>query len=280
MKSKRIWIAVVLMALVFQVKGQKLTKVWETDSLFNKPESVLFDETNQIIYVSSINGKYRTKDGNGFVSKIDTAGNILNLKWIGGLSSPQGMGIHGDRLYVADLDQVVEVNIPEAKVSQVFPIAEAIFLNDVTTDREGNVYVSDCVGNKIYRIKNGDVQVWLDDLSLKEPNGLLAADGGLFVLNMRDSSVLVVQPSTKSITKFAEGIPNCDGIVSDGESGYFVSGAWQGQIFHLDETGAKSLLLDLGNEKTITADIAFIPDMCLLLVPTLHKTVIAYRWDE
>ena len=259
--------------------SQKLTKIWETDTLFNKPESAVFNPEDGMIYVSNINGEYLARDGNGFISRIDTNGNILNLKWIEGLDNPQGLGIYKNNLYAADIDRVVMIDISKAQISRIYYADSARFLNDITVDKDGIVYISDSMENKIYRIKDDSIQVFLEDSFLDNPNGLLALDNGLFVMNFIAGVINHVNLDENTYTQFADGILNCDGIVSDGQDGYFVTGAWQGEIFHLSPSGEKTLLLDLGKEKTITADIGYIPEHHMLLVPTLNKTVIAYRWD-
>ncbi len=280
MRLKTILFFSILMFAVSQAYCQNLSLTWETDTLFNKPESAIFDPQNKVIYVSSINGEYCTKDGNGFISKVDLDGDILDLKWIDGLDSPQGLGIYGNSLYVADLDRVVEIDIPNARISHVFNTDSAQFLNDVSVDEQGTVYVSDCFANKIYRIKDNHIQIWLDDPLLKGPNGLLAQEKGLYILNMGNSTVLYYNLEEKTFTQLADSISNCDGIVRDGNDGFFVSGAWQGEVFHLTSSGEKSLLLDLGKEHVIAADIWYIKNERLLLIPTLNKTLRAYKWGK
>ncbi|MFI1771913.1 hypothetical protein [Thalassobellus citreus] len=54
--------------------------LWETDSVFKTPESALYDETRQVIYVSNVNLNPRKKDENGFISKLDKNGNITELE--------------------------------------------------------------------------------------------------------------------------------------------------------------------------------------------------------
>ncbi len=73
--------------------SQDCSRIWTSDSLFLKPESALYDSTNEIIYISNINDKYLAKDGNGFISKIKTNGELESLKWVEGLDNPQGMGL-------------------------------------------------------------------------------------------------------------------------------------------------------------------------------------------
>ncbi|MFV0537941.1 MAG: SMP-30/gluconolactonase/LRE family protein [Dysgonomonas sp.] len=259
---------------------QSLSRVWISDSLFLKPESALYDPSKGIIYISNINGEYLAKDGNGFISKIDINGKIESLKWAQGLDNPQGMGLYKDKLYVADINRVVEFNTNTAKIENVFVVDSAKFFNDIASDTNGDMYISDCFGNKIYKISEGKIEVWLDDNFLSGPNGLLCTKDDVLLLNMNDKTAYAINKSTKKSNKLFSGIDNLDGIVSDGNNGFFVSGAWQGQIFHIDPTGNKKLILDLGKEKIITADIEYIINEKLLIIPTLYKTLIGYKFVE
>jgi len=268
-----------LLLLNYTASAQTLTKLWETEALMDKPESAVFDRLRQVIYVSNINGKYCTKDGNGFIAKVALDGTIQNLNWITGLDSPQGLAIYKNRLYVADVDQVVVIDIKKGRVEQRFKAEGAIFLNDIAADTNGDVCVSDCKANRIYRLKNNRLEIWSADQKLNGPNGLFCLRNEIMLLNMGGNTIYRVDKRTQLMTEFCSGIKNLDGITPDGGDGYFVSGAWQGELSHLDSKGEKRLLLDLEPEKIITADITYIPEKHLLIVPTLKKTVIGYLWQ-
>lgn len=75
-----------------------LTRLWTTDTVLRTPESVLYDKAHDIIYVANVNLNPWEKDGNGFISRLDTKGNILELQWVSGLNGPKGMGILNDHL--------------------------------------------------------------------------------------------------------------------------------------------------------------------------------------
>ncbi|MFC4476370.1 hypothetical protein [Flavobacterium chungangensis] len=257
--------------------SQNITKAWVSDSLFLKPESALYDSSKKILYISNINGEYLAKDGNGFISKLKTNGEIEVLKWVDGLDNPQGMGLYKKKLYVADIDRVVQINTETAKIEKVYHVDNAKFLNDITIDTNGDIYVSDCFGNKIYKIANGKINVWAESGFLSKPNGLLCTKEDLLILNMESKTAFAINKLTKKSHQIFSGIDNLDGIVSYGKNGYIVSGAWQGQLFTIDLNGNKNLLIDLGKENIITADIEYIENDDLLIVPTLNKTVIAYR---
>src|SRR3954452_23673209 len=71
-----------------------LVKKWETDSVLKVPESVLFDKTNSVLYVSNIDGKDPWgKDGKGSIGKVGTDGKIIAVEWITNLNAPKGMGL-------------------------------------------------------------------------------------------------------------------------------------------------------------------------------------------
>jgi len=115
-------LSVLLITFTLDGFGQVLTKVWETDSLLDLPESAIFDAKNNLIYVSNIGGKFSRHDGNGFISKLDLNGNIVDLKWATGFDSPQGLGLFNNKLYVADMNRVLVVDIQTGKIEKEFRI--------------------------------------------------------------------------------------------------------------------------------------------------------------
>src|SRR5690349_2445801 len=101
---KKIFLLSAMMLTLFTMaNAQKLTRLWETDSVLRVPESVLYDAKNKVLYVANIDGKPDEKDGKGFISKVSPEGKITNLEWITGLHAPKGMGLSGNTLYVADV---------------------------------------------------------------------------------------------------------------------------------------------------------------------------------
>ncbi|RYJ36419.1 Periplasmic ATP/GTP-binding protein [Flavobacterium anhuiense] len=259
--------------------SQSATKVWESDSLFLKPESALYDSSKKIVYISNINGEYLAKYGNGFISKIKTNGQIEVLKWIDGLDNPQGMALFKNKLFVADINKVLQINTNTSKIEKVYKVDSAKFFNDVTSDAKGDIYISDCFDNKIYKISDGEIKVWLESDFLSMPNGLLCRKDEVLILNMKSRTAFAVNKSTGKAYEIFNRIDNLDGIASDGGNGLLVSGAWQGQVFHIDSKGNKKLIIDLGKEKIAAADIEYIAEKKLLIVPTLNKTVLGYHLE-
>ncbi len=57
-------------------------KIWETEKVFELPESVIYDPKNDVLYVSNITDHPFKKDGTGYISKIGLDGTIIKKKWI------------------------------------------------------------------------------------------------------------------------------------------------------------------------------------------------------
>jgi hypothetical protein len=253
-------------------------KKWSTEKIFKVPESVLFDTERDIIYVANINGAPTAKDGNGFVSKLGTNGKIDTLKWITGLNAPKGMGVFGGRLYVTDIDRVVEIDIGKSRIANQYTSSHARFLNDITVHSSGIVYVSDNIANLIFRLKDGKLEVWLKSADLREPNGLWAEEDRLLIgIN---NAVLSVDYGTKKVTCFIEETDYIDGLVSRGDGSYFVSD-FLGVIHVIRPDSERIKIIDTTAEDVMAADIHFVIDKNLLLVPTFtDNRVVAYEIRE
>ncbi|MDZ7606332.1 MAG: hypothetical protein U5K79_12265 [Cyclobacteriaceae bacterium] len=164
-----------------------LIEVWATDTLLKTPESVIYDQANGVIYVSNVNQNPWEKDENGFISKISKTGEILTLEWVTGFSGPKGMGINGDTLFVADLDELVLVSISSGAVIEKIKIDGASGLNDITV-ANGVVYISDSNAGKIFQYSNGEVTVFHADVPGR-PNGLLTCKWKAFSGVFRDITI-------------------------------------------------------------------------------------------
>ena len=61
--------------------------------------------------MSSINGQILEKDGNGYISRLSPDGKVVSAKWVTGLNAPKGLRSAGGVLWVADIDEVVAIDI-------------------------------------------------------------------------------------------------------------------------------------------------------------------------
>ena len=254
----------------------KLELVWQTDTLLTTCESALYDSEAGIIYVSNINNNPWDLDSNGFISTIDTTGKILDLKWIeAGLSGPKGMGMYNGKLYVNDIDRLVEIDIATKKIINNYHVDGEPNLNDVTVSTEGVVYSSGSASNTIYRLKDGKFEVLYTDDSFNRLNGLLAEEEGIYYISSGASNFGLYNLSTKSTEVFTEGLGNGDGIIKLKNNDFIVSD-WKGQLFYINHTDwSKIKLLDTREEGIYSADLGYIPEHNLILVPTFFGNKVA-----
>ncbi|MEQ9823532.1 MAG: ATP-binding protein [Puniceicoccaceae bacterium] len=269
-----------VVAASLPLAGRELTRVWQSEALMDKPESALFCADSERVFVSNISGDYFALDGTGFISTVALDGSILQLHWFfGGLNNPQGLALHEGLLYVADLTRVICINTQDGSLERIIAIEGSEFINDLSADANGDIYASDCKRNRIYRIREGVPTLWLEADAMNGINGILCEESRLLFINFTDGRLYAVNKATQEISMLCEGIANGDGITSDGAQGYFVSGAWQGEVFHINASGQKQLVLDLGTEGHIAADLTYLSESQLLLIPTLYQSLLAYRWQ-
>jgi sugar lactone lactonase YvrE len=253
-------------------------KAWETKRVLLVPESVLYNKGDKTLYVSNINGNPTEKNGKGFISKVSLDGKIVALKWAEGLNAPKGSAIYKDSLYVSDIDRLAQIDLKTGKVVKTYPAEGAVFLNDVAVDGEGGVYVTDMDENNsaIYKLEKGKMTVWLKGPEIKSPNGLHMEEKKLMVGN-GDGKIKAVRLKDKVVTDFVKVWDSMiDGLRNDGKGNYIVSD-WNGKTVLAMADGEIIPLLDTTASKVNSADLEYIPEKKLLLIPTFFDgKVVAY----
>lgn len=257
------------------VKG--LTKLWQTDTLLTTAESVIYDKDRDVLYVACINGVSPwIHDGDGFIAKVSTEGEILERRWVEGISGPKGMGIYGDKLFVTDINQVVRIDIPTATIDERYPIEEGQNINDLTVAHDGDVFVSDSKASAIYKITEGEITKMLQDDSMVGINGVYMKDDTLFFATYNDGAVYRIQHDDMAPRKLVNLPSGGDGVemYRDG----FIISAWEGRIFAVDKDWNFREILNSTAEKINSADIEVVEELDLLLVPTFFDNrVVAYK---
>ena len=257
------------------INAQKATvqKLWATDTILKIPESVLVDDKENCLWVSNIDGASNGKDGKGSISKLSKTGSPVNLEWVTGLNAPKGMAKYKQELYVADLTELVVIDIKKGVIKNKIKVEGSVFLNDVTVNKNGAVFVSDSRTGKVHRIENGIVSIEVENL--QGPNGLLSIEDQLLILDR--GSLLSVTPGG-AISKIMDGMdPSTDGIERVAPNQYIVS-CWNGIVYFVAAGAQKITLFDTRSEKINSADIGYDAKNKIIYVPTFMKnSVVAYQ---
>lgn len=259
-----------------------LEVLWETEKVFELPESVVFDKTNEVLYVSNITDHPFNKDGTGFISKVGLDGQVIDLKWIKSLNAPKGLTIVKDKLFIADVDELVEVDIKTSKITNKYKGYGSVCMNDVTHDKYGNVYVGDTYTDSIYRLNQfGQLPVWFYSPQLA-PNGIhIDHDEGNMIVGswgavMEGWGTPELKGSLKSINIHTKKIKNLgsrqignlDGVESDGKGAYFVTDWTGAKLYKVKKNGSYKVLKEVGKG---AADHEVILDKGLIVIPIMAE---------
>lgn len=254
---------------------------------FEAPESAYWDAASQSWFVSNIAGSPSDKDGKGWISRLDADGKVTAAIWVDGFNAPKGLRVHGGILYVADVDELVLVDVARAEVKERVKAPGATFLNDVEVGPDGSVFVSDMLGNALYRCAGGhDCQVFLKSEALEGPNGLLLEGGRLLVAafglvtdpetfgTKAPGRLLQVDLKRKSVKPLGDGKPvgNLDGLEKDGD-GYLVTDFMAGKLLRISKAGTVTVLKE-GLETS--ADLGYDAKARRVAVPELGRGTVQF----
>ncbi len=273
MKKIILIVQVFLLAHLALAQNNNFVKeIWKTEQKLQIPESVLYYPTDNILFVSNIAGNPTDKDNTGFISKLDIQGNILDLKWVEGISAPKGMAINNGKLYVSNIDELVEIDIAKAKISKRYKAPGATFLNDVAVNRYGTVFVSDMGQNTIWYLHGNKFGIWLASDDLKKPNGLYAEQNHLLIGNK--DYILKVHYKSKQAEYYIKNTGSIDGLVPTGTGAYLISD-WVGNVYKVAAGKEKLKIFSTGNKNINAADIEYIQAKKILLIPTFFDNRVA-----
>ena len=243
---------------------------------FVSPESAAQDAKGDI-YVSEI-GEFN-KDGDGKITRISIDGKLSTFA--SGMDDPKGLTFIGKSLYVTDKNRVLKVE-PDGKwtvfgSTMAFP-QTPVFLNDITSDDAGNLYVSDSgnlkSGGAIFKIaQNKKITLVLDENTpeILAPNGLWIIKNDLYEVDFSSGILYKINLKNKSISKIAEGFGGGDGLIRSGNN-FFVSDWKNGKIFKVQ--GSKVSLYKDGF--TAAADIALSFDRKSIMTPDMKAGSITF----
>ncbi|MEQ8523138.1 hypothetical protein [Gracilimonas sp.] len=168
---------------------QDSTNIVYTIKGLDGPEAVRYDPEQNVYFISNFTGGGNTQDSTGFITKADAEGNILELKFMKGtngapLHAPRGMFIIDNTLWAADVLGVHGFDKSTGEQTDFIDFSEfeVGFLNDVSANTEGTLFVTDTGSNRVFRIEADTHSIFLDSLP-EAPNGItLNPENQQFVL--------------------------------------------------------------------------------------------------
>jgi len=254
-----------------------LEELWKSDTLMKTCESVRYDAERELLFVSCINGAPWDKDGQGFIALLNLDGSLKSEKWITGLDAPKGMGILEGKLYVADLNQIVVIDIEKAEILKKIPVPDAAQLNDIAIDANGKIYFTDSGKGWIWTMENGKPEKWIEG-EFERPNGLFIEEDRVLLVSSgsQDFTVISLVDGTREIV--TKEIGHGDGVEFIGEEGHYLVTSWSGEIFIILPDFSKISLLKTSDQGVNTADIGFNMAEQIVYVPTFFDNrVVAYK---
>jgi DNA-binding beta-propeller fold protein YncE len=214
-----------LLAQEVNLKQQFVEPLWTLENRgFIEPESVAFDPKGNKLYVTNVNGY--TKNGLGFISRINGDGTNLELKWIQDLNGPTGIVYHERKLYFADIDMLKVVDTSTGKViAEYLAPDKTPSLNDVAIDEHGTIYVSASNIQTIYKLHEEQLVPFIrNEKALKYANGIHVQNEHLIT----GGETLHLWSSTdgrhlQALTQKDSMITNIDGVSVDNKGNIVIS---------------------------------------------------------
>jgi sugar lactone lactonase YvrE len=247
--------------------------LWETESNLLTPESVLYDPENKVFYVSSFDNMYY-KQGypTGFISRFSEDGKMLDHEWIKGLFAPTGMCLNNHNLHVVTRFGVVVFDTKKGEYITQFDIQGGDFLNDITVDSLGRIYITNSSGDPdkpdIYIIEKNEVKPWIQSDMISNANGIYEYRGKLLIGNNGEGLFQSIDLDNQNITTICSlGVGTIDGIRIDNQGNWLVS-HWEGKIFRITRQGEITEIFDSRLNGYNAADFEFLGKDNLLIIPT------------
>jgi sugar lactone lactonase YvrE len=267
---------ILTLSLMTSIASAEPQRLWSLEG-FSHPESIVAVPGKSQYLVSNIVGHPAEQDGVGTISLVSASGKWINKQWAVGLDAPKGMAISGDKLFVSDLTALRVLSLEDGTLLDTLIHPEARFLNDVTADSAGTVYISDMMSGAIYRYADGEITRWLELEDIPHPNGLFYNSGTLLLASwgqgMHDDfstdikgGLFTVDIETRTVTPMdkAQSFANLD-TVENTEHGIITNDWLTGDVYRVSN-GTPQVLFNAG----VTAS-DFGIDGKRLLVPVMME---------
>ncbi|MFN2567344.1 MAG: SMP-30/gluconolactonase/LRE family protein [Gemmatimonadaceae bacterium] len=221
------------------------------------PESVRYDPDQDAYFISMMNGFGSVKDNNGYIVRVP-AGEPSQLTMFAEsgkngvtLNAPKGMAIHGDTLWVADIDVLRGFDrrsgAPVATID--FAAQRPTLLNDVALGPDGRIYVTDtgiqmtefgviyAGGDRVFAVgPRRSISVIAEGSRLGRPNGITWDGRGkrwlVVTFDPFSSTLYTLREGDTARTVLARGKGKWDGVEALADGRILVS-SWSDSSVHI-----------------------------------------------
>jgi hypothetical protein len=184
----------------------------------NGPESIDYDPVNnRYLIANSANGKIMQRSVNGTISQF-----VANIS-----PNPYGIEVVGNTVYACCSGKVLGFDLTTGL--QVFSVnLGATFLNGITHDNSGNLFVTDFSAKKIYRIKiaTQTFNLFAQNLT-NSPNGIIFDEpsNSLVFVNWGSSAKIkrCSLADSSVVTILTTSYMNIDGIARKANGDFYIS---------------------------------------------------------
>ncbi len=175
------------------------TIAWTAAGEFCEPETVL-PLPDDTLLISNVCDFRQT--GNGFLTLLDGAGEVIDWRVVEGLDAPLGMALVDGLLYVVDNNQVRILEWPGYKASEIVSL-ETQVANDIAVSADHTLYVTDTARGEVTVITPGREQSLLvGAAAFSGANGIHIDGKVLYVggerlwrVDLEDSTVSPIGPA-------------------------------------------------------------------------------------
>nr|NQU90434.1 SMP-30/gluconolactonase/LRE family protein [Bacteroidota bacterium] len=203
-----------------------MTSQVHAQNLLNNPESVVFDPSQNRYLVSN------WADDDGTIVQIDSNGvQSYFSTTLAGQFKIAGLYMYHDTLLAASgVSPNAGLSAFDLNTGDTLfhiPLPNVGLPNDITSDNNGIIYVTDYWGSKLYKIENRIPSVFISQ-GMTNPNGMYydEQNHSLLILSVTgtNSPILAVDPETATITTVVyTGFPALDGITMDNAGNFYIS---------------------------------------------------------
>ncbi len=226
------------------------------------PQSFIAHPSGEGYFIANANGEPGISDNNGFISKLDQNGNLLDLHFIQGgqgdtiLHSPHGMAVAGETLYVADINIIRGFHAQSGQPTITLPLHRFHVeqLTDLIADGIGQLFVLDTDGNAIYQIDpqhDHAVSLYLQHEDLASPRGLVVhpRSGRLWITSFDNGNVMEIAEDRTIIEVISNSFffgkfRNLSGIDFDQFGSMYLSDLTAGKIWRVHQNHSMQVIAE------------------------------------